>query len=64
MGSCSSNLPILQAVSTIQEPVMDESNKKGLEVLITEGPEAMFIYGTYKNYCFSLRNTYIFFPIW
>lgn len=51
MGSCSSNLPILQAVSTIQEPVekknavkvgMDEANKKGLEVLITEGPEAMF----------------------
>ena len=47
MGSCSSNLPILQAAPTIQEPVavnvgMDEANKKGLEVLVNEGPEAMF----------------------
>jgi hypothetical protein len=42
--------PILQAVSTIQEPDenkkaavgMDAANKKGLDVLVTKGPEAMF----------------------
>ena len=47
MGSCSSNLPILQAAPTIQEPVavnvgMDEANKKGYEILATEGSSAMF----------------------